>query len=192
MPKRKRPWIELQLRTLAEHCWGEIEHVLGYKPGKPVAIGVKRHLEILSAQLQAIDSHFDVLYHEVSRAQSEARYDDSDSLTSENLPAVLNDIGTGCALRDIDSLLELLASRGISHVAVLRQVASTRNLDLIRNVITNEKRRPASNYELIAGLAAVRGTQVHAEAVEAVRTQMAFLKAWERVRDKIGGSPDAG
>ena len=26
-----RPWFEIQVRTLAEHVWGEIEHILGYK-----------------------------------------------------------------------------------------------------------------------------------------------------------------
>src|SRR6266851_5171850 len=34
VPKEQRPWLEIQVRTLAQHCWGEIEHVLGYKPSK--------------------------------------------------------------------------------------------------------------------------------------------------------------
>ena len=29
---RDSPWFELQVRTLAQHVWAEIEHLLGYKP----------------------------------------------------------------------------------------------------------------------------------------------------------------
>ena len=32
LPLEQRPWFELQVRTMVEDVWGEIEHILGYKP----------------------------------------------------------------------------------------------------------------------------------------------------------------
>lgn len=45
------PWFELQVRTLAEDAWGEIEHILGYKPDKRTSFAVKQQFRIISAIL---------------------------------------------------------------------------------------------------------------------------------------------
>jgi putative GTP pyrophosphokinase len=42
LPIEKRPWFELQVRTLAEDAWAEIHHVLGYKPNKRTSASFSR------------------------------------------------------------------------------------------------------------------------------------------------------
>ena len=48
VPAEDRPWFELQLRTMVEDVWGEIEHVLGYKPAKRTSLAVRKQFKILS------------------------------------------------------------------------------------------------------------------------------------------------
>jgi putative GTP pyrophosphokinase len=103
----ENPWFELQLRTLCEDLWGEIEHVLGYKPGKHTSFAVRKQFRIISRTLEAIDDHFNFLFEELSRFQQEVSIDDRDTLNAENLPGVLREMGIGCAQksqRDIKDL----------------------------------------------------------------------------------------
>jgi ppGpp synthetase/RelA/SpoT-type nucleotidyltranferase len=185
VPPDRRPLFEIQVRTLTEHCWGEVEHILGYKPNKRTSLAVKRQFQIISKQLEAIDEHFNVLYEELARFQEEVSYRDNDPLNAENLPAVLSELGTGCAQREISGLLKLLVSRGISTVAALRQVAATRTMDLIRNTFRAHEGRDPTNFEVVASLAAIRGETSEAAMTKAVRTQIEFLKAWEDLRKTI-------
>ena len=158
VPREQRPWFELQVRTLAENLWGEVEHVLGYKPDKRTSFAVRKHFQIISAQLHAIDEHFNFLFEELSRFQEEVTFRDGDPLNAENLPAVLNEIGTGCAQREIDGLLKLLNSRGIENVGLLRAVATGKRMETIRNTYWNQEGRAPNNFEIIATLAAIKGT----------------------------------
>lgn len=52
------PWFELQVRTMTEHTWGEIEHVLGYKPEKGTSFTIQKQFHIISKLLGAVDEHF--------------------------------------------------------------------------------------------------------------------------------------
>ena len=76
----RRPWFELQVRTLAQDVWGEIEHILGYKPEKKTSFAVRKQFWILSKQLGAIDEHFNFLYEELISFQEESEAEDKDLL----------------------------------------------------------------------------------------------------------------
>jgi len=166
--------------------WGEIEHVLGYKPEKRTSFAVRKTFQILSSQLTAIDEHFNLLYEELSRFQEEVNYPDTNPLNAENLPPVLNDLGIGCAQREIDGLLKLLASRGFRSVGDLRKEASERRLEIVRNTFRSSEGREPGNFEVVAGLAAIRGVDDEDGIAAAVREQIAFLEAWLKMRKDIG------
>ncbi|HZG52809.1 MAG TPA: hypothetical protein VEZ40_11805 [Pyrinomonadaceae bacterium] len=176
--KEQRPWFELQVRTLAENVWGEIEHVLGYKPNKRTSFAVRKQFQIISSQLTAIDEHFNLLFEELSRFQQEVVYRENDPLNAENLPAVLSDIGVGCAQREIDGLLKLLNSRKIESVNLLNDIATPQHIDIIRNTYRAYERRAPDNFEIVASIAAIGGITEEALMVEAIKTQIDFLKAW--------------
>jgi putative GTP pyrophosphokinase len=182
----QRPWFELQVRTLVEDVWGEVEHVLGYKPNKRTSFAVKRQFRIIASELNAIDEHFNLLFQELSRFQQEGIFRDADPLNAENLPPVLSELGIGCAQSEIDGQLKLLASRGIASVGQLREEATSHRLELIRKTYREYRDRPPSDFETVAGVAAIRGLDDNeASIADAVKGQIDILEAWRGLKDQI-------
>lgn len=55
----KKIKFEIQIRTLLQHAWAEIEHELGYKAKRNLLPSrIKRHLSMLSATLELVDKGF--------------------------------------------------------------------------------------------------------------------------------------
>jgi putative GTP pyrophosphokinase len=172
------PWFELQLRTLCEDLWGEIEHVLGYKPEKRTSFAVRKQFRIISRSLEAIDDHFNFLYEELSRYQEERPLDDADILNAENIATVLGDMSIGCAQSEIFGMLKILASRGIRAVGDLRMLGTPRRIQVIRNTYRLDEARDPINFELVTNLANLQDIENEAEMLDRVRSQMAFLNTW--------------
>jgi putative GTP pyrophosphokinase len=186
LPSIQRPWFELQVRTLVEDVWGEIEHVLGYKPNKRTSFAVRRQFRIIASELTAIDEHFNLLYQELSRFQREGIFRDSDPLNAENLPPVLSDLGIGCAQSEIDGQLKLLASRGIQTVGELRENATAHRLEVIRKGYRDYRNRQPTDFETVAGVAAARGLDDDEAAIlDAIRGQIDILEAWMGLKQQI-------
>ncbi|MCK4858479.1 MAG: hypothetical protein KAT58_10955 [candidate division Zixibacteria bacterium] len=185
VPSEERPWFELQVRTLTEDVWGEIEHILGYKPNKKTSFAVRKQFQIISTELTAIDEHFNLLYEELSRFQEEGLFRDESPLNAENLPPVLSELGVGCAQKEIDGLLKLLVSRRVETVGELRVEGKAERIDAIRNVYGDYEGRPPNNFEVVASIAAIRGLQDQNEIEEAVTSQIDFLKAWGKLKEDM-------
>ena len=181
VPVEERPWVEIQVRTLAEDLWGEIEHVLGYKPGKHTSFAVRKQFRLIASLLSTIDEHFNFLHEELSRFQLESQYKDADPLNAENLPAVLNDLGIGCAQREINGLLKLLTSRGIESVGALL-TDSDRRIELIRHIHLQADGRPPAHFEVVSSLAAAHGFKETEAIQNAVKAQIELFRAWEMLK----------
>jgi len=180
------PWFELQVRTLVEDAWGEVEHVLGYKPDKRTSFAVKRQFRIIASELTAIDEHFNLLFEELSRFQREGIFRDADPLNAENLPPVLSELGIGCAQSEIDGQLKLLTSRSISSVGELRENATSHRLDLIRKTYRDYRDRPPTDFETVAAVAAVRGLDDDDTMIrDAIKGQIDILEAWIGLKREI-------
>ena len=151
----ERPWFELQVRTLAEDTWGEIEHILGYKPEKGTSFSVKRQFWILSQQLIAIDEHFNTLGEELRDRQVPSDLGALTPLNVENLPALLRECNAGCSQRELDGLLTILYSHGIETVSSLRDSATPRRLEKIRNTYLVATKRVATGFEVVATLSSI-------------------------------------
>lgn len=52
---------EIQIRSILQHAWAEIEHDLGYKSNEPVPYDLKRGFNRLAAGLESADAEFDRL-----------------------------------------------------------------------------------------------------------------------------------
>jgi len=185
IPENDNPRLELQIRTLAENIWGEIEHILGYKPGTYTSLAVKKQFQIISFQLQTIDEHFNFLFEELTRFQEEVDIKDSYPLNAENLPTVLQKLGISCSQREIGGLLKLLASRGFSDVGSLLKTASVKTMETISNTYRVHEGRNPVGYEIVANLAAVRNVSDETEVNEIVKAQIEFLKAWEKLKKEM-------
>jgi ppGpp synthetase/RelA/SpoT-type nucleotidyltranferase len=68
---------EIQVRTVLQHAWAEIEHGIGYKPKVPIPDAIRRQLRDLSGSLATSDRGLQDVARQVEREQ----------LTGEQLPA---------------------------------------------------------------------------------------------------------
>jgi len=177
----ENPWFEIQLRTLCEDLWGEIEHVLGYKPQKRTSFAVRQQFRIISRSLEAIDDHFNFLYEELSRYQHDAVIADSDPLNAENLPAVLREMNVGCAQGEVDFILRNLGSRGITKTGDLRNVGTDARIDAIRDVYRSVERRDPLNMEIAANLANLVGVPHTEDITDRVRAHISYFKTWSQM-----------
>ncbi len=178
----ENPYFELQLRTLAEDLWGEIEHILGYKPGKRTSFAVRKQFRIIGRNLEALDEHFNFLFEELARFQEETVFEDTDPLNAENLPYLLREFGLGCAQGEIHGLLKLLFSRGIATVLDLRAASTPRRIEVIRNSYLQEEGRQPINFEFVANLANLVGVDDESTMVARIRAQREFLDFWTRFK----------
>jgi putative GTP pyrophosphokinase len=185
VPPNQRPWFELQVRTLAQELWSTLEHHLGYKPGQRTNSAARRQFKLLSKQLNVIDEHFNFLYEELNQYQEEVTYDPDDNLDAENLPSVLWEVGIGCAQRDINNILKFLYSRGVERVRDVRQIATPKRLDIIRNTYLAVTGRSAASLEVVASLAALRGAADGEEEIRRIKAQIAYRGAWDAIRQEL-------
>ncbi len=184
VPRNDRPWVELQVRTLTEDVWAQIEHNLGYKPNKRTSFSVTRQFQILGKQLNSLDEFFNFLFEELSRYQNEIIYKDSDPLNAENLPSVLSGIGVGCAQYEINGMLKMLASRSIMTIGELLKVATNTRQERIVSVYRTLKSRNPTNFEIVANFAALsrilQGNEE--EEIDIIKAQISFLDAWDSLK----------
>jgi nucleoside phosphorylase len=112
----------------------------------------------------------------------DAPANDSDPLNTENLAAIVSHLGVECAQREVDGLLRLLNSRGISTVGALREVAVPQRIENIRHAYLAETGRPAKSFEIIATLGMLRNPKTLDEEDELIKAQIAYLKAWDALK----------
>jgi putative GTP pyrophosphokinase len=176
IPRRKRPYFEIQVRTLAQELWCELEHVLSYKPEYRTHFSAKRRFQILSKEIGTIDEHFNLLYEDLIHNQEVASYQDSDMLTFENSPKVLMEIGVRCALTDLNPILKLLFSRNIKTIGDLLKIATPRRLDTIRNTYIASIGHAPDNLELISALAVLKGSKTKKIEIARIKSQIEYHK----------------
>lgn len=175
IPKEERPDFEIQVRTLAQDVWGELEHALSYKPETRPHFSAKRRFQILSREIEVIDEHFNLLYEELIHNQEIASYKESDTLTFENLPKVMSDIGIQCALTDLNPILKIFFSREITTVADLFDIASPRRMTTIRNTYIARVGHTPSNVDLVAMLAVLKTVESKDAEIERIKSQIEII-----------------
>lgn len=74
--------FEIQIRTILQHTWAEIEHDLGYKSKNSVPSHIRRKFSILSGTLELIDGAFIEIKNDLSEYDNQTRID-----LSKNIPA---------------------------------------------------------------------------------------------------------
>ena len=177
IPKHNRPFFEIQVRTLAQELWSELEHVLAYKPENRAHFSARRRFEILSREVSAIDEHFNLLYEELLHHHEAIKYVNTDMLSSENLPAVLAGINIQCILKDIHDILKLLSSRGINTVGDLLEIATPGRMETIRNTYFSLTGSAPESFEIIAALGTLRGAKTVSAEIERINTQINYNRS---------------
>jgi hypothetical protein len=109
-------------------------------------------------------------------------YAPHDPLSVESLPAVLAEVEIICAQRDLNNIIKFLYSRQVVTVRDLRELVTTRRLEIIRNTFVSVTGRDPVNLEVIAALAAVRGAANEQEEIESIKLQIHYRGAWDEIR----------
>lgn len=65
--------FELQLRTVLQHAWAEVEHDLGYKADDAVPEQIRRRFSRVASLLEIADQEFSSIRRELARSREEAR-----------------------------------------------------------------------------------------------------------------------
>ena len=105
-------------------------------------------------------------------------------MNTENLAAVLAEVEVGCDQDEIDALLRLLFSRGVECVQGFFDRANFARLQRIRQIYLKEEGRYPTNFELVATIATLTGSESEKEVEELTKRNVAFLKAWDAVRKR--------
>lgn len=174
VPEPDRPYFEIQVRTMAQELWSELEHMLSYKPENRTHFSAKRRFQILSREIGVIDEHFNLLYEELIHNQAIASYQDSDQLTFENLPKVLMEVGIHCALPDLNPILKLLLGRGINTIGELLKIATPRRLETIRNTYISSLGHAPHSVDFIAALVTVKGAKTKEIEIGRIKSQIDY------------------
>jgi len=69
----KKVIFEIQIRTVLQHAWAEIEHDRSYKFSGQLPAAIKRRLNLLAGTLEIVDREFDTLAAEVVKHGDEAK-----------------------------------------------------------------------------------------------------------------------
>jgi len=174
LPPEKRPYYEIQVRTMAQELWSELEHTLAYKPENRTHFSAKRRLQILSREIGAIDEQFNLLYEELMHSQETATYQDEDRLNFENLPKVFLEVGVKCTLVDLNPILKLFRSRGVDTIKDLLLIATPRRLETIRNTYISSLGCTPDSLELSSALAALKGVKSEEVEIERIKSQIEY------------------
>lgn len=146
--------FEVQVRTVLEHAWAEIEHDLGYKSGSAVPEAVQRRLHRLAGLLELADQEFGAIrddLHDYARVLPERIASEGDSVLLDRLSlgalldceevseldrviAVALDKELGDEPFFPDYLLKMLASSGIRSVGEAR-AGIARHADVIASMV---------------------------------------------------------
>jgi ppGpp synthetase/RelA/SpoT-type nucleotidyltranferase len=66
-------WFEIQVRSILEHAWAEIEHEVVYKSGIGYPLGIERRFAAIAGTLELIEKEFLALKEERDRLTDEYR-----------------------------------------------------------------------------------------------------------------------
>jgi len=174
VPLNERPVFEIQVRTLAQELWCELEHVLSYKPEMRPNFSAKRRFQILSRDVSVIDENFNLLYEELIHNQKTIQYKDTDILTFENTPKVLSAIGIQCALTELNPILKTLFSREIKTVGEFLKLVTPLRLTTIRNNYIAITGHAPNNIELISTLSKLSNIESKEIEIERIQAHIHF------------------
>lgn len=178
-------WFEIQVRTIAEDSWAEIEHVLGYKGGTNSFADVREQFRILSSMLQAIDRHFNLIASTLSARQQAVRVSEISEdtrLNTEILPAILLESkGIRCEQKEMNAMIKVLVSRKVETAGKLKAGLASPRFGLIEAVYARKEKRKPRAFEIMANLPHIIYAKDDAEATDLIMAQIEYDRVWKDI-----------
>lgn len=127
--------FEIQVRTVLQHAWAEIEHDRNYKFGSTLPANLQRRLGILAGVLELADREFDSLAHDIDEYGEEVAV----ATKSGNLDVELT-----------TSSMEEFVKRILAPSMLTHQITNTRQSNNVSNEVIEELR--AMGIDTLAAL----------------------------------------
>lgn len=141
--------FEVQVRTVLQHAWAEIDHDRGYKFSGVLPMELRRRLNLLAGQLELADREFSQLARDVDRYKDELQRkqvagDLDIELSSASLSEYLTDISKRHALSSITpsepskfaGVIDELHRFGVKSLKDVQQLMSGKFLDDLKSMKT--------------------------------------------------------
>ncbi|WP_243303213.1 GTP pyrophosphokinase [Geothrix oryzisoli] len=104
--------FEIQIRSILQHAWAEIEHDLGYKSASGVPRGIRRRFARVAGLLEIADDEFCALREELKGYELEVgkKIADNEKNIDLDLPALKSLYSSGSALVELDRAIAAIVS----------------------------------------------------------------------------------
>jgi putative GTP pyrophosphokinase len=175
----------LSSQSLKKMCDTIGVRILVYKPENRANFSAKRRFEILSRELNVIDEHFNLLYEEFLQRRETVKYGNTDMLNSENLPAILAEIGIKCSLKDHYDIIKILSSRGINTVGDIIEIATPDRIEAIRNMYFSSTGHAPGHLEILAILGSIKGAKTVSAEIERIKVQIEYHRSWNTFKKEL-------
>jgi ppGpp synthetase/RelA/SpoT-type nucleotidyltranferase len=139
--------FEVQVRTVLQHAWAEIDHDRGYKFSGVLPRELRRRLNLLAGQLESADREFSQLAHDVDLYRDElqrrrAAGDLDVEVSSASLSEYINEIANRHGLRSIKqsepskfaTVIDELQRFGATTLKDVHQLISEKFLDDLKKM----------------------------------------------------------
>ena len=101
--KYKNIRFEIQLRTVLQHAWAEVEHGLGYKSFYEPPMEIKRKLNRLAATLEILDEEFESIRYSIALYNSSINKEEKILKTDINKDSLIAYMNTSPVVNEIAS-----------------------------------------------------------------------------------------
>lgn len=163
---------EIQVRTILQHAWAEIEHDIQYKSVDALPAGIGRRFQALAGLIEIGDREFQAIFdaHEEVRAQAavslQAGRLSEIELTAESLKAYLDrKLGPDGRMRDwtYDWTASYLRQGGFENLQQLDDCIGTTNDDKASRAVWGSRQGQLTRLELVllAGMGPERMKAIH-------------------------------
>jgi archaellum component FlaC len=123
-------FFEIQIRTILQHTWAEIEHDKNYKYSGVLPDEIERRLNLLSAVLESADNEFNTISQEIDNYKKSVKKE----IEEENL---------ACIELNSASIKEFIINRCEKYNIHYDSVSAENEIEIIREIkafgITNVK-----------------------------------------------------
>ncbi len=154
---------ELQVRTILQHAWDEIEHDITFKSSVAMPTGIRRSLSALAGMLEIADREFQRIQEEDKSQRYKAKQDvekgllEEVEITPDALQAYLDKhLGTDARISDFsyDLTVRVLRKLGFGNFSQVDECIKGYNGDKLSQIAYGSRQGQISRFEymLLAGM----------------------------------------
>jgi putative GTP pyrophosphokinase len=150
--------VEIQVRTILQHAWAEIEHDIQYKSSTAIPVQIRRRFMALAGLLEIADREFQTIQNEDRRLTDEARAMvrrgelRGVEITPDALKSFLDKrLGPDDRIADwsYDWTARALKQLGFSNLKQVETAIERYNDDLLSNLVSGRRQGQTTRFELM-------------------------------------------